>query len=78
MTRPAPKALSTTSATGANACGGAPAGASVTSPDSLHAVFGSAANSWIAAAHAPRSPLAIGGLPAWSRTSVRPGTAAAA
>jgi len=78
MTRSAPKAPRTTSATAANDSGRVPRGASVTSPDSLHVVFGSAARSLTAAAHPLRSPLAMRGFPAWSRTSVRPGTAAAA
>ena len=51
MIRSAPNALSMTSATGANAASGAPGGASVTRPDSLHAVFGRAASARIAARH---------------------------
>ena len=64
MIRSGPNAFSIASAYGAKAAGSALGGASVTSPDSLHTVFGWPASARISAAHASTAPLAIGGFPA--------------
>ena len=64
MIRSAPNALSMTSANGTNTAAEAFGTASVTSPDSLHTVFGRAASAATAAPHGCNALLAIGGFPA--------------